>query len=626
MRHYTIDLTAVPEEILVGLQEIMQEYPDRFASEADAIALRFQKEGTGLSVKKGDDFRVCYDRKTDAFRALGRLMGEAEDDRNDFAETPQLDMAGVMIDVSRNGVLRPDTFRALLRRFALMGLNMAILYSEDTYEIPDEPFFGYLRGRYTHDEMKAFDDYADALGIEMFPCIQALAHLEQILQWPAYAEYRDTKGILIADEEKTYALIEKMITAASAPFRSRRIHIGMDEAHGIGTGRYKDRHGNKSPFDILNDHLVRVRDICTRLNLKPMIWSDMYFRLGSKTHDYYDKELVIPQEVVERIPKDVQLVYWDYYHVGKDFYCDWIDRHRALGSEPIMAGAVWTVGRFWSALPFTFTATDACMSACREKGLREIFLTLWGDDGAECDIFSALPGVQYFAEHAYANAVDPAQLRANFRGSCDADFDDWLRASDLDSVPCLRNPKESNNNVSKWLLWQDPFLAVMDPHVEGIDLRAHYEQLAKDLFAAADKGGAATRLNFPARMADALVLKAHLRRDMAAAYANGERTRLGQMVESDLPMLCERIRALWKCHREMWMNNCKPFGWEPLERRYGGLLARLETVSDRLKDYLENRIERIPELEAKLEPVSQRHEGELPILNAARVTTPSSIK
>ena len=32
------------------------------------------------------------------------------------------------------------------------------------------------------------------------------------------------------------------------------------------------------------------------------------------------------------------------------------------------------------------------MKACKAKGLREAFVTLWGDDGNECDIYSALPG------------------------------------------------------------------------------------------------------------------------------------------------------------------------------------------------------------------------------------------
>jgi len=65
-----------------------------------------------------------------------------------------------MIDCSRNGVLKPESVYFFLRNMALMGLNMLQLYTEDTYEIENEPFFGYLRGKYTAKELSAIDDYA----------------------------------------------------------------------------------------------------------------------------------------------------------------------------------------------------------------------------------------------------------------------------------------------------------------------------------------------------------------------------------------------------------------------------------------------------------------------------------
>ena len=404
--------------------------------------------------KKGMDVVVHYARKTDAFRALGRLLGES--DRlaiaREFSETARFDLLGVMIDCSRNGVLKTETIKALMRRCALMGINTFILYTEDTYEVPGEPFFGYLRGRYTQEELRDLDAYADTLGIEMFLSIQTLGHLGQILQWPAYAGSRDVEEVLIAGEKKTYELIEKMIAAATAPFRSKRLHVGMDEAHGLGTGRYLKLHGYQRAFDIFNEHLHRVRDLCHKQGVRPIIWSDMYFRLGSKTNSYYDKESAIPADVAASIPKDVQLTYWDYYHTESEFYTEWIKRHRALGFEPLVAGGVWTWSHFWAALPFSFTTTDACMKACKAQKIREVFATLWGDDGMECDIFSALPGLQFFAEHAYADSVNQELLRANFRGSCDADFDAWVEASEIDSVPCLSAPEKSNTNVGKWLL------------------------------------------------------------------------------------------------------------------------------------------------------------------------------
>ena len=64
-------------------------------------------------------------------------------------------------------------------------------------------------------------------------------------------------------------------------------------------------------------------------------------------------------------------------------------------------------------------------------------------------------------------------LRDNFRGSCDADFDDWVKASEIDSVPCLAAPEKSHTNISKWLLWQDPLLGLMEPQLAGVSLRSH---------------------------------------------------------------------------------------------------------------------------------------------------------
>lgn len=69
-------------------------------------------------------------------------------------------MRSVMIDCSRNGVLRLKTIYFLLNNMALMGLNMLQLYTEDTYEVDGEPLFGYLRGRYTATELSKVDDYA----------------------------------------------------------------------------------------------------------------------------------------------------------------------------------------------------------------------------------------------------------------------------------------------------------------------------------------------------------------------------------------------------------------------------------------------------------------------------------
>lgn len=76
------------------------------------------------------------------------------------------------------------------------------------------------------------------LGIELCPCIQTLGHLNRALHWPALAHLKDNEEVLLADDAQTYAFLEELIAAAAAPYRSKRIHIGMDEAHGIGLGAH----------------------------------------------------------------------------------------------------------------------------------------------------------------------------------------------------------------------------------------------------------------------------------------------------------------------------------------------------------------------------------------------------
>ena len=86
-------------------------------------------------------------------------------------------MLGVMLDCSRNAVLKVETIKRYADIIKKMGYNTLMLYTEDTYEIESQPYFGHLRGRYTKQELKEIDAYCNEIGLELVPCIQTLAHL-----------------------------------------------------------------------------------------------------------------------------------------------------------------------------------------------------------------------------------------------------------------------------------------------------------------------------------------------------------------------------------------------------------------------------------------------------------------
>jgi hypothetical protein len=74
---------------------------------------------------------------------------------------------------------------------------------------------------------------------------------------------------------------------------------------------------------------------------------------------------------------------------------------------------------------------------------------------------------------------------------------------------------------------------------------------------------------------------------------------LRDIVENILPELKSRVVTLHSRHRELWYGIYKPLGWEAEELRYGALLARIESVSYRLNQYLNGDISNLEELEQK---------------------------
>ncbi|MBQ6950606.1 MAG: family 20 glycosylhydrolase, partial [Clostridia bacterium] len=171
---------------------------------------------------------------------------------------------GTMIDCSRNAVMKKDAVKKWIDITAQMGYNCLMLYTEDTYEIKGQPYFGYLRGRYTQAELREMDAYAKEKGMELIPCIQTLAHLRSIFRWPVYDDVHDCHDILLLEEEKTYQLIDDMLRTCSECFESRTVNVGMDEAMFMGLGKYLKKHGYQNRTELLLRHVQKVAKIAEK--------------------------------------------------------------------------------------------------------------------------------------------------------------------------------------------------------------------------------------------------------------------------------------------------------------------------------------------------------------------------
>lgn len=604
-----IHLTGDTTDFESGLKQVQEAYQFERSEEGVAVAVRKSTDGKHRYSFDGEQGIIEYGTRNSFFRLLNLWLLRAQKG-GVFSEeeTPQFEKTGVMVDASRNAVLNVDGMKTLLNYMAKMGLNLAMLYTEDTYEVKEYPYFGYLRGRYTQAELKEMDDYADALGIEMVPCIQTLGHLQLALQYQYASGIRDTHDIVLVGEPKTYEFLENLIRSASEPFRSNRIHIGMDEAFGLGSGAYLARNGIRDSFSIMNEHLSEVVAITEKYGLEPMMWSDMYYRFGSKTGDYYDLNSEIPAEVIQAIP-EVDMVFWDYYHEDEKAYDTFLEKHLDMKKKVIFAGGIWTWNGMAPNYGKTLETTVAGLTSSKRKGITEVFATLWGDDGGETPILTALPGMQLYAEMAYHEELDQERIDAEFLHNTGYNLDEFLALNELDETPGVMENNINTSATSKILLWQDPLLGLFDKTVEGLGLGGHYEKVAVKLADVLKKEqrDLDAILDFYQHLAHTLSMKAEFGICLKKAYDEKDEQAL-QAELAKAERLLEALKELRLAHRHVWMEYNKPFGWEVLDIRYGGAIARMATAIDTLKDYLAGTLSEIAELEEEKLPFSNPYD------------------
>jgi hypothetical protein len=591
------------QDLLPGIEILAPELNFRVSPKGLKVKVTRIKQNLLRVVKKGKNAEIHFSQKAHLFRGLGLLLQEIAG-KKDFVivEEPQFTTCGAMFDVSQSSaVIDVPSVKVLVSLMAVMGLNMLMLYCEDSYAVQGEPYFGYMRGKYSPDDFREVDRYAAIFGIEAIPCIETLAHLSDALQWDVYRDIREDEDTLLPGSDKAYAFVEKMITAASAPFQTKRIHIGMDEAWKLGQGNSLKLHGLRRKIDIMSEYLSRVLEITDRLGLRPMIWSDMYFRAASKTGDYYDVSSFISPDDIKKMPKNVQFVYWDYYHDEPGFYTEWIKRHKQFGSDPVFAGGIWGWQGFGIQYGKTFATTNAALSACKASGVKEVFATIWGDATTESNVFAHILGLQLFAEHGFSRELDEEKLKKRFAFCTGCRYEDFWDINGLNAVPGV--DKNSSANPSRYLMWQDILMGMFDKNIEGLPLEDHYATLARKMEVNAARNG---RFNFLfeyyGRVGAALAAKSEIGLKLRRAYLAGDKESLKRISGETLPDLAARVTALREYHRTLWMAVDQPPGWEVLDVRYGALLARIETARWRIDDYVAGRLPRIVELEQERLP------------------------
>ena len=514
---------------------------------------------------------------------------------------------GVMIDVSRNAVMKVPQLKKYVDYLSAMGYNCLELYAEDTYKIEGEPYFGYFRGGYTAEEIKELDAYAKSKGIELIPCIQTLAHFSATSRIPHYQEIIDCDDILLIDDEKTYAFIENIFKSLEANFTSRQVNIGMDEAHNVGLGKYLNLHGYKNRTDLVLKHLSRVAEIAKKYGFHCHMWSDMFFRLASGG-DYYienGKTIVVSEDIKKKIPDNVSLVFWDYYHTDKETYDVMFKEHQKFGDDVWFAGGAWTWQGFSPLNDFTLRTMRPAFESAQEHGVKNTMVTVWGDDGNETSAFAVLPSL--FAIRKFADGVfDMNVIKAEFKAKFKLNFDAFM-SLDLPNKISVDGVEDSEwNCCCKTMFYNDVLVGVKDLEYAALDPIpfANIQKVMKK----AGKRAKSFKYIFETqeKLCAYMDVKATLGLDARKAYKKKDVKALKKIVKR-IGVAVEKLDEFIPVFRKQWMMERKPFGWDVQILRLGGCRARLLDCQQTIKAYLKGKLDVIAEFEEELLPWKDRN-------------------
>ncbi len=508
---------------------------------------------------------------------------------------------GPMFDCSRNAVLTVNVVKQLVDICADLGYKSFLLYTEDTYEVLDNPYFGYGRGRYSCEELKEIDRYTKEKGLEFIPCIQTLGHLTCIFKWAVYDKLRDCHNILMPGEEGTYKLINDMFRTLSQCISTKTVNIGLDEAHMVGRGRYYDLHGDVDRTRLLVEHVAKVAEIADKYGFRISMWSDMFFRIASGGN-YYDANVTVSDELKAMIPDNVDLIYWDYYSASVSHYVDMMRAHDKIKSGSWFAGVLGACRGFSPCNGSSIKNTKAAIESCIQEKVENVFLTSWGDDGGECSRFSFLPSLLFASETAKGNG-DMGEIKKKFEEYFGISWDGFMLLDLLNG--------DVRTNASKYLLYNDLFFGLVDTKISE-DIGEQYGALIEKLDAYRSNSRFGYLFDTAHALCRVLEIKANLGQKTREVYQSRDKEALSRL----LPIykeLSTRLKAFYEAFRTQWFKENKPFGFDVQDIRLGGLMTRVEHCTYMLTQYLNGEIEKIDELEETL--LDYSGEGESRVIN-----------
>lgn len=351
----------------------------------------FERDEYTLIVN-GDGIEIgasCDDGYFRGFTSLRQLI-RRETGRVQFSDVhdkPVFKQRGFMLDISRARKPKPEYIYELIDLIAGLKYNEFQLYMEDLcFKYSAYPQFTEDFDCLTPDDIVAIDKYCKDRFIELVPHQNGLGHMTAWLKKDELKHLAVTEDTINLLDPEALEVVDNIYGSLLPYFSSKRVHIGLDEALGLGMNQTEEECKNRGKDQVFMDWLNKLSDLCEQKYGKSvMFWADM---------------IINHPECFDRIPQNAIPCAWGY----EDIMSQFTDRHcRALTDAGIEKYYVTPATMTWLSFTGRFNMAEFNLRATAEigedNGAYGYLVTHWGDpDSPHNTVWSYLPmalGAQY---------------------------------------------------------------------------------------------------------------------------------------------------------------------------------------------------------------------------------------
>ena len=238
------------------------------------------------------------------------------------------------------------------------------------------------------------------------------------------------------------------------------------------------------------------------------------------------------------------------------------------------------------------------MRSCKDNGIENIFITLWGDNGNECPVQAVYPSLVYAAQ-CVAGDYSLETAKKTFESLFGERWDDFM-LFDLSMSAQFPLYRECATGA-KEMLYGDCFLGKFDSTVrgDGEENKVFADYCEKLQSAKGRSKRYAYIFESYEKLCRTLSVKYDLGYRTRRSYQSGDKEGLKKLVD-EYTLVIGYVEEFYEAFRKMWFALYKPHGFDVHDIRIGGLLQRLKSCKRRLEAYRNGETEIIEELEEKL--------------------------